>query len=205
MRATLVAYGVMVLTVFVDLITAVAVGAFVSNILTIQRLTTIQIGKIRAVTHPGDDAGIKLTDEERHLLDQGRERIMLIQMSGPISYGAARTLAFHMGQNYEVLILDVSDVPFMGVTASLLIDSEVKAAKRRHRRGRIFLVGANGQVIDRLERFQVLQMLPASNVLPDCRTALETALSLLDNDALTATPEPNRQPMAYEPSQEAPW
>ncbi|MEO0410058.1 MAG: SulP family inorganic anion transporter [Cyanobacteria bacterium P01_A01_bin.135] len=204
MRATLVAYGVMVLTVFVDLITAVAVGAFVSNILTIQRLTTIQIGKIRAVTHPGDDANLRLSDEERHLLEQGRERIMLIQMSGPISYGAARTLAFHMGQDYEVLILDVSDVPLMGVTASLLIDSEVKAARRQHRQGRIFLVGADGQVSDRLERFRVLQLLPPENVLPDCQSALKTALSLLGTSAPNPVEAATAEPHAYGAAQKAP-
>jgi SulP family sulfate permease len=55
MRATVVTYGVLLLTVFVDLITAVAVGAFVANILTIQRLTSLQIDKVRAVQQPEED------------------------------------------------------------------------------------------------------------------------------------------------------
>lgn len=181
MRAAVVAYGVLFLTVFVDLITAVAVGAFVSNILTIQRLTTIQIGKIRAVTHPDDDSNLELTLDEKRLLSQGRERIMLIQMSGPISYGAARVLSFHMGQEYDVLILDVSDVPLMGVTASLLIEGEVRAARQQRRLNNIFIVGASGQVMDRLQRFRVQKMLPTSSFLPSCHEALTLALTLLDS------------------------
>ncbi|MEO0984137.1 MAG: SulP family inorganic anion transporter [Cyanobacteria bacterium J06639_14] len=181
MRATLVTYGVLLLTVFVDLITAVVVGAFVANILTIHRLTSIQVEQIRAITHPDDDPRIVLTSEERQLMYQGQRRILLIQMSGPMSYGAARTITYHMGRNYDVLILDLSDVPLMGVTASFAIETEIRAA-RRQQYGEIFVVGANGQVKERLKRFHVQNTLPASNFLPSRYQALIIALKLLNAD-----------------------
>ncbi|NEP18582.1 MAG: SulP family inorganic anion transporter, partial [Leptolyngbya sp. SIO4C1] len=119
MRAALVTYGVLLLTVFVDLITAVVVGAFVANMLTIHRLTSIQVEQVRAITHPDDDPKVVLSAAERELMYRYSGRIVLVQMSGPMSYGAARTIAYHMGRTYDVLILDLSDVPLMGVTASL--------------------------------------------------------------------------------------
>lgn len=180
MRATLVTYGVLLLTVFVDLITAVAVGAFVANILTIQRLTSLQIDKVRAVQNPEDDPEITLTAEERHLMHQCQEQVLLIQISGPISYGAARTIAMHMGREYEVLILDLSQVPLIGVTASLTIESEVKAACRQ-RQKQCFIVGAAGQVEDRLRRFKIQDTLPESHFLPTCYDALQLALAMLPN------------------------
>jgi SulP family sulfate permease len=180
-RATVVTYGVLLLTVFVDLITAVAVGAFVANILTIQRLTSLQIEKVRAIQHPADDPEVRLTPEEAHLLQQARERVLLIQISGPMSYGAARTIAFHMGRSHEVIILDLSQVPLIGVTASLTIEKEVKAARQqRHRQ--IYIVGAQGQVADRLRRFKVHNALPASHFLPTCYRALTLALETLGED-----------------------
>jgi SulP family sulfate permease len=179
LRSSVVTYGVLLLTVFVDLITAVVVGAFVANILTIQRLTNLQIDKVRAIHHPQDDPNVTLTPEAQALLQACQGRVLLIQMSGPITYGAARTISQHMGQAYEVLILDLSAVSLMGVTACLAIAREVKGAYPQQRQ-KIFIVGAQGQVDIRLRRFQVQMMLPAENFLLTCDRALELALSMLE-------------------------
>ncbi|MEO0884625.1 MAG: SulP family inorganic anion transporter [Cyanobacteria bacterium J06648_10] len=180
-RAALVTYGVLLLTVFVDLITAVVAGAFVANMLTIHRLTSIQSEQIRAVTHPDEDSGVVLTPEEQKMMRQGNGRILLIQMSGPMSFGAARTIAHYMGRDYDVLILDLSNVPLVGVTASLTIESEIKNARSRQQ-GEIFIVGAQGRVKERLRRFQLQATLPARNFLPNCHEALKAALALLNID-----------------------
>ncbi len=183
MRATLVTYGVLLLTVFVDLVTAVVVGAFVANILTIHRLTSIQIEQVRAISSIHDEPISELTSKECQLLRraQGQGRIILVHMSGPMSYGAARAIAFHMGQNFDVLILDLTNVPLIGVTAAMTIEAEIKAA-RRQRQGEIFIVGASGQVKERLRRFRVQDNLPAENFLPSCYSALNVALNLLDTN-----------------------
>ncbi|MEM7595058.1 MAG: SulP family inorganic anion transporter, partial [Cyanobacteria bacterium P01_A01_bin.83] len=162
MRATLVTYGVLFLTVFVDLVTAVVVGAFVANILTIHRLTSIQVEQVRVVASIDDEPISELTPEESQLLRQVQKqrRIILVHMSGPMSYGAARAIAFHMGQNFDILILDFTNVPLIGVTAAMTIEAEIKAA-RRQRQGEIFIVGASGQVKERLSKFRVQDTLPA--------------------------------------------
>lgn len=185
MRATLVTYGVLLLTVFVDLITAVAVGAFVANMLTIHRLTSIQVEQVRAITNSEEDPGVILTSEERQLLSQVQKqgKIILVQMSGPMSYGAARSIAFHMGQNFDILILDLTNVPLMGVTAAMTVEAEIKTARRR-RQGKIFIVGAKAQVQERLQRFHVQDVLPAENFLPSCHSALDVSVALLHADAL---------------------
>ncbi|MEM1281404.1 MAG: SulP family inorganic anion transporter, partial [Cyanobacteria bacterium P01_H01_bin.152] len=177
-RATLVTYSVLLLTVFVDLITAVAVGAFVANILTIQRLTSLQIEKVRAIQQPEEDPEVVLTPEEARLMYECRGQVLLIQISGPMSFGAARAISSHLGRDYEVLILDLSRVPMMGVTASLTIEQEVKAASLERRR-QIFIVGAQGQVADRLRRFKIHKALPVGNFLPTCYHALQLARASL--------------------------
>ena len=183
MRATLVTYGVLLLTVFVDLVTAVVVGAFVANMLTIHRLTSIQVEQVRAISDPDDDTIVEVTPEECQLLRQCQKQgqIILVHMTGPMSYGAARTIAFHMGQDFDVLILDLTNVPLIGVTAAMTIEAEIKAA-RRQRQGEIFIVGASGQVKERLRRFHVQDTLPARNFLPNCYSALNVALSFLDTN-----------------------
>ena len=103
-----------------------------------------------------------------------------------MSYGAARSIAFHMGQNFDVLILDLSNVPLMGVTAAMTVEAEIKTARRR-RQGKIFLVGTKGQVQERLRRFHVQNTLPAENFLPSCYSALNVAVAFLNLD--TSKPE----------------
>ena len=125
-----------------------------------------------------------MTPYECQLLRQAQERgkVILVHMSGPMSYGAARTIAFHMGQNFDILILDLTNVPLVGVTAAMTIEAEIKAA-RRQRQGKIFIVGANGQVKERLQKFRVQDTLPAENFMPTCDSALNVALSFLDTNA----------------------
>ena len=189
MRATLVTYGVLLLTVFVDLVTAVVVGAFVANMLTIHRLTSIQVEQVRAISDPDDDTIVELTPEECQLLRQCQKqgKIILLQMSGPMSYGAARTIAFHMGQDFDALILDLTNVPLMGVTAAMTVEAEIKTARRR-RQGEIFIVGAKGQVKERLRRFRVQDSLPAENFMPSCYSALNVTLADLEVRASEAEP-----------------
>ncbi|WP_370623513.1 SulP family inorganic anion transporter [cf. Phormidesmis sp. LEGE 11477] len=179
MRAALVTYGVLFLTVFVDLITAVVAGAFVANMLTIHRLSSIQSEQVRAITHPDEDANVILTPAEQQLLRLAGDRILLIQMSGPMSFGAARTIAHYMSKRYDALILDFSQVPLLGVTASLNIDSEIRAAQRHHQ-GKVFIVGSEGQVKERLRRFKLQAVLPEQNFVPTCHQALQNALRLLE-------------------------
>ena len=180
MRATLVTYGVLLLTVFVDLVTAVVVGAFVANMLTIHRLTSIQVEQVRAITDLDDDTIVELSPEECQLLRQCQKqgKIILLQLSGPMSYGAARTIAFHMGQDFDTLILDLTNVPLMGVTAAMTVEAEIKTARQR-RQGEIFIVGAKDQVKERLRRFRVQDALPAGNFMPSCYSALNVTLASL--------------------------
>ncbi|MDV3353379.1 SulP family inorganic anion transporter [Leptothoe sp. LEGE 181152] len=170
-------YLVMGLTVFVDLITAVAVGVFLANLLTIQAITDIQVQDMRAVTH-GDNENW-LTPEERSLLEAAKGRVLMFHLSGPMSFGAAKSIARRMAivENYEILILDLSTVPRLGVTALLAIETMIKdsLAKRRE----VFLVGAHGQVAHRLERLEILQKLPPTHQVTERIIALERSIELI--------------------------
>lgn len=176
LKATVLMYGVMFLTVFVDLITAVAVGIFFANLLTVKNLTDIQVNRVKAIATPDDES---LTEEEKNLLQQARGKILLFSLGGPMSFGAAKTISQRMGivRNYDILILDLSEVPLIGVTASLALENMVKEAYDKKRQ--IFLVGAKGQVQQRLHDLKLLKLL-----LPEyrfsCRLdALKEANNLL--------------------------
>ncbi|MCT7960109.1 SulP family inorganic anion transporter [Laspinema sp. D1] len=180
-KAALIMYAVIALTVFVDLIVAVGVGVFIANILTIQRMSDIHGQDVKAITDADDE--ILMTDEEKRLLQQGNGRILLFYISGPMIFGVSKAIAREQSavENFEVLILDLSEVPMLGVTSSLAIENAIKDAldKGRH----VFIVGAAGQIKRRLERFGIVQLLPPHHITATRVEALEQAVGLISADS----------------------
>ena len=176
-------YLVLFLTVFVDLITAVAVGAFIANLLTVKNLTDLQVSDMQTISSPTEDAQLSSTEQE--LLAQTKGRVLLFCLGGPMSFGAAKSISQRMTivEKYEVLILDLSDVPRVGVTASLAIENMLKDALIKGRT--IFLAGARGQVKARLQRLDTIQRLPAERWVGDRVQALQQAIELIQGDVVT--------------------
>ncbi len=173
-------YLVLILTVFVDLITAVAVGVFVANLMTVKNLTDVQLQAMRSVTQAdGEDW---LSEEEQTILREADGRIFMFHLSGPMSFGAAKSIARRLSivENYDVLILDLIMVPRLGVTALLAIETMLKDALASHRD--VFLVGAKGQVEARLQRLNVLTELPPQHRLESRLVALQMAAACIGED-----------------------
>jgi len=185
-KAALIMYGVIALTVFVDLIAAVGLGVFVANLLTIKRLTDMQSQDVKTVTDADDE--ILLSPEEKQLLNQADGRVLLFHLSGPMIFGVSKAISRQQTamKDHDVLILDLSDVPLLGVTSSLAIENAIKEACDNGRH--VFIVGAAGDIKRRLEKFGILQMLPPQNLVMDRKEALKQAVALVNgydaNDTL---------------------
>lgn len=177
-KATALMYGVLLLTVFVDLITAVAIGIFIANLLAMKRLSDLQIDNIKAAATPHEE--LRLSHEENNILRQAGGDIILFRFGGPMSFGAAKAISQQMSivEDYPVLILDMSDVPYIGVTASLAIENIVKEACGKRRE--VFLVGASGGVKARLNRLQIWERLPERNRETNRLEALRQGIKLVN-------------------------
>lgn len=182
-------YLVLFLTVFVDLITAVAVGAFIANLLTVKHLTDLQVDDMQTISSPTDEA--QLSAKEQELLAQASGRVLLFCLGGPMSFGAAKSISQRMKivEKYEVLILDFSDVPRVGVTASLAIENMLKDAVVKNHA--VFIAGARGQVKERLRRLEVIRRLPAESWPEDRLQALQQSLKQVQREP-TLTPMPDQ-------------
>ncbi|MEL7244033.1 MAG: SulP family inorganic anion transporter [Cyanobacteria bacterium J06629_18] len=185
MRATGLMYAVLFLTVFVDLITAVAVGVFFGNIFALQRLTDLQAKEVKAITTP-DENNHKLgfSVAEERILSQAQGRILLFHLGGPMSFGAAKAISQQMSivEDYDVLILELNEVPYLGVTATLAIENMVKEAYERRRT--VYLVGASGRVEDRLRRLQILRQVLEHSHVNTRLEALEKGLVIVNQRRL---------------------
>jgi SulP family sulfate permease len=187
-KGTLIMYGVLFLTVFVDLIVAVGVGVFIANILTIERLSEMQSQTVKAISDADDD--IRLNAEEKQLLDQGRGRVLLFYLSGPMIFGVSKAIArtHNAVKDIDALILDLSDVPLMGVTVSLEIENVIKDAIDKG--CQVYIVGATGKVQKRLERLGVFQRIPADHLLTSRTEALKQAVAAIEGQVILTQPTP---------------
>ncbi len=160
-KTAAVMYGVLLMTVFWDLIWAVLVGVFIANMLTIDSITQTQLEGMEAdnpietsngSSIPNDPS---LSQEEQALLDKCAGEVMLFRLKGPLSFGAAKGITERMMlvRNYKVLILDITDVPRLGVTATLAIEDMVQEAKNNSRKA--YVASASENVRERLSRFGV--------------------------------------------------
>ncbi|QYO67739.1 SulP family inorganic anion transporter [Leptolyngbya sp. 7M] len=185
-KGTLIMYGVLFLTVFVDLIVAVGVGVFIANILTIERLSEMQSQTVKAISDADDD--IPLSAEDKQLLDQGRGRVLLFYLSGPMIFGVSKAIArtHNAVSDIDALVLDLSDVPLLGVTVSLEIENVIKDAIDKG--CQVYIVGATGKVHRRLERLGVFQRVPTDHMLNSRTEALRLAVASSSEQMVLSQP-----------------
>ena len=174
LKAAVITYGVIVLTVLVDLIAAVGIGVFVANVLTIDRMSTLQSRKVKTISTADDD--VELSAEEQQLLDRASGMVLLFQLAGPMIFGVAKAIAREHNAigNCQAVVFDLSEVSHLGVTAAIALENAVKEAMEVGRD--VFMVGVSGSTENRLHKLKLLERLPAQNITSDRLSALRLAV-----------------------------
>ncbi|WP_025633504.1 SulP family inorganic anion transporter, partial [Vibrio parahaemolyticus] len=169
-------YGVMLLTVFVDLIVAVGLGVFVSNIMIIERLSREQARQVKAISDADED-DVPLTDSERGLLDRANGRVLFFYLSGPMIFSVSKAISRQHTSisDYDVMILDLTDVPMLDVTVGLALENAIKDALDA--RCEVYLLCPNQRTREQLEKFHVIDLVPDNNMYQFRYEALNAAVA----------------------------
>ena len=137
------------LTVFVDLITAVAVGVVLAALAFIKNLADDQIKAVQ------EDEPRLSTEEETQILSRSGGRVMMFDFGGPLSFGAAADLGHHVrskaSDKVEIIILDFSRVPFIDVSAVRAVETIVEDAADSGKQ--VYVTGLNESVGQVLHQF----------------------------------------------------
>ncbi|MDG1751572.1 MAG: SulP family inorganic anion transporter [Thalassotalea sp.] len=178
LQGMIVMYGVMLLTVFVDLIIAVGLGVFISNIMIIERLSREQARQVRAISDTDGD-NIPLSNSERALLDKANGEVLYLYLSGPMIFSVSKAIArqHSKASDYSAMILDLTDVPLIDVTVGLALENAIKDALDA--KCEVFLLCPNEQTHQQLEKFKVLDLVPEQNSFSQRYDALQAALNSL--------------------------
>jgi SulP family sulfate permease len=181
-------FTVLFITVFVDLITAVAIGMIMASFVFMQRMVNLQLESITAITSSVPE--FPLTEEESHILDDAKGRILLFHISGPMSFGAAKGMVRRLASfdQYDVLVIDLSHVTQIDFTSSRALDDMLQVAWSSGREA--YLVGCREQVCKMLKRQGILERFPHDKYLQRERVnALREGLQFVQQKNPTAAAE----------------
>lgn len=168
-------YGVMLLTVFVDLIVAVGLGVFISNILVIERLSREQARQVKAISDADDD-DVPLTESERKLLDKANGKVLFFYLSGPMIFSVSKAITRQHSSvdKYQAMILDLTDVPMIDVTVGLALENAIRDAQEAN--CEVYLLCPNEKTRSELEKFHVIDLVPDQNMFTFRYEALNAAV-----------------------------
>jgi sulfate permease, SulP family len=175
---------VLALTVFVDVITAVAVGVVLASLAFVKESAELQIDSIRALSDP--EHAPFLSAEETQLFRACDRKLLLLHLSGLMSFGAASemTRRFSSVAAYEVLLIDLLDVPRVDGSAALALESIVERAVDAGKR--VMLVGLSRDVARLLSKLGVIDHFKDTDRFPSRLVALEAARNHIERHAAEA-------------------
>ncbi len=166
------------LTVFVDLITAVAVGLILASFVTARWMEVEELKGITQVALSDDDHG--LSETERALLAAAGGRIGLVVLRGHFSYASARELVQKVGAEaagYEVVVFDLSDAAHVDTSAALAIDAMLETTLEDTKG--CFVAGLSGHAEQTLRSLGILDRLRPGQIQPTRQAALAKAAELM--------------------------
>ncbi|OHU86966.1 MULTISPECIES: SulP family inorganic anion transporter [Pseudoalteromonas] len=177
-------YGVMLLTVFVDLMVAVGLGVFISNIIVIERLSQVQAEQVKAISDSDDD--VPMSEQERELFNQAQGQLLYFYLSGPMIFSVSKAIARQHRDvaKYKAMVLDLSDVPMLDVTVSLALENAIIDALDAN--CEVFIYSPNPQTSEQLHRFNINERLGGSAFCQSREEALNCALAAMQTIEQTA-------------------
>ena len=171
---------VLLLTVFVDLITAVAAGVVLASLAFVKQLADEQLQKFSSE----DETAGAVTPEEKTLLDEAGRAVTLFEFGGPLSFGAAADLGHHVRERTRgksaAMILDFTDVPFMDVSAARAVETIICDAREAGKK--VYIAALDDEVAETLAALDATHCLPTDTSYETRIEALRAAVAKVKED-----------------------
>jgi SulP family sulfate permease len=168
---------VLLMTVFVDLIMAVATGMVMASFIFMKRMTDLQLAQATATSRSTEE--LPLNETERAIMDAANGQILLYHLEGAMSFSAAKGIARRLASfdQYGVLVLDLTHVSHVDFTSARALEDMIRSAQDSGRHA--YLVGARESVKSFLQQQGVLAQLQEGHLFGRRQDALHHAAELL--------------------------
>jgi len=163
---------VLFLTVFVDLITAVFIGVFLKNLVTINKLSDLELGSV--IVSDGILDGEYLSEDEKESLCSHAGEVMLLRISGPVSYAVARGLTnrFSNLEHRKHLLIDLSKAAIIGISTTMVLEELVRSAL--HKGSKVLFIDAKDSNRQEMQFLDIATLVGSRKCYNSFFSAIET-------------------------------
>lgn len=169
----------LLLTVFVDLITAIAIGLIVAAFARARLREERELGRVISV--PLLDREFFPDNTGAGDADPFQARVGLVDLRGEFSFASANQLAWMVGadiREHEVVIFDFTNTDHVDDSAALIMERLIDAAAAA--KTECIMLNLSGQVGDTLRSLNVFRRLPEGRIVDNLDAARDLARNLLD-------------------------
>ena len=173
---------VLCLTVFVDLITAVAIGLIAGGMVHARRLERLELDSVISV--PLLDATFFAGEETPADADPHTARVGMAALRGTLSVASSHKLVSVIGQDikeHEVVIFDFSDTVYIDDSAAMVIGQLLEIAAMSETE--CIIMGLGDDVAATLHSLDILGELPAGRIVGTMDEARRAARETLEINA----------------------
>ena len=171
----------LLVTVFVDLVTAVALGLIVSAVLRARQSGQMELDSVVSVPLL-DQSFLSDPDADPDEFDMFQARVGLLAFRGHFSVASANELVQVVSADiheHEVVIFDFSDTTYMDDSAALIMEQLISGAGEEDTE--CVIMNLSGPVANNLNSFNVFQDIPEDRFVEDLDEAREIARTILDD------------------------
>ncbi len=165
------------LTVFLDLVTAVAIGLIAAGMASARRLERLQLDRVVSV--PLLDQSF-FADEEEDSADAFSARVGMVALRGTFTVASSSSLVSTIGvdiRDHEVVILDFTETEYIDDSAALVVEQMIDIALAEDTE--CIVMGLSGSPASSLQALNVLDRVPAEHFVATLDEARETAARML--------------------------
>ena len=173
------------LTVFLDLVTAVAVGMIAAGVTSAKQFERLELDSVISV--PLLDQVFFKDYENLDDIDVFSAQVGLVALKGTFSVASASKLINAISidiRDHEVVILDFSDTVYMDDSAALVVEQMINTADNEETA--CIVMGLDGLPATTLRALNILQNVPEDHFADNLDEAREIARSILDRRAEAA-------------------
>ena len=166
------------LTVFVDLMTGVAIGLIVAGMAHSSQLEHLELDSVVSV--PLLDQMFFGEHEDPALLDWYSARVGLVALKGSFTVASAHKLVAVIGgdiKEHEVTIFDFTAVTYLDDSAAMLIRQLLDVAEREETD--VIVMGLSGSPAETLRTLDILDGVPRKQRVRTLDSARDVAIELL--------------------------
>ena len=166
------------LTVFVDLVTGVAIGLIAAGMAHARQLEYLELDSVVSV--PMQDRMFFSQYEDMARSDPYSAQVGLVALKGSFTVASSRKLVEVIGgdiKDHEVVIFDFSETTYLDDSAAMVIERLMRVA--REEQTEFIVMGPSMYVTHTLNTLHILQNIPQEHVVETLDEAREVAYNLV--------------------------